>query len=248
VSDGIRTRDRRDHNPELYQLSYAHQALGQSSSGSAGREHVKVRVRAGIIDYGMSMEFDVRPLTAERWSSLDDLFGRGGASNGCWCMYWLLGPAYRKRPRHENKEALRALSAREPPPGLLAFDGELAVGWCRLTPRADQPWLEHARYLAPVDDLPVWSLSCFYIRRQYRGRGVAAALIDGALRAAKRANAPAVEAYPVDTAVPKSTTNLFTGTAAMFASAGFTTVARRTPARPIMRHDLRSVTARPGRG
>ena len=25
VSDGIRTRDRRDHNPELYQLSYAHQ-------------------------------------------------------------------------------------------------------------------------------------------------------------------------------------------------------------------------------
>jgi hypothetical protein len=27
VSDGIRTRDRRDHNPELYQLSYAHQAL-----------------------------------------------------------------------------------------------------------------------------------------------------------------------------------------------------------------------------
>ena len=26
VSDGIRTHDRRDHNPELYQLSYAHQA------------------------------------------------------------------------------------------------------------------------------------------------------------------------------------------------------------------------------
>jgi hypothetical protein len=34
VSDGTRTRGRRDHNPELYQLSYAHQALGQSSSGS----------------------------------------------------------------------------------------------------------------------------------------------------------------------------------------------------------------------
>jgi hypothetical protein len=25
VSDGTRTRGRRDHNPELYQLSYAHQ-------------------------------------------------------------------------------------------------------------------------------------------------------------------------------------------------------------------------------
>ena len=30
VSDGIRTRDRRDHNPELYQLSYAHQGRGSS--------------------------------------------------------------------------------------------------------------------------------------------------------------------------------------------------------------------------
>ena len=26
MSDGTRTRGRRDHNPELYQLSYAHQA------------------------------------------------------------------------------------------------------------------------------------------------------------------------------------------------------------------------------
>ena len=35
MSDGIRTRDRRDHNPELYQLSYAHQAK-RESSGAAG--------------------------------------------------------------------------------------------------------------------------------------------------------------------------------------------------------------------
>jgi GNAT superfamily N-acetyltransferase len=183
----------------------------------------------------------VRPLTPEAWPALEDLFGRSGASNGCWCMYWVLGPGYRKRPRDQNKADLRALSKDEPPPGLVAFHGDLAVGWCRLTPRADQPWLEHARFLAPVDDVPVWSLSCFYVRRGYRRRGVAQALIAAALRAAKRANAPALEAYPIDTSAPKSTTNLFTGTASMFAGAGFTTVARRSPARPIMRHDLRSV-------
>jgi GNAT superfamily N-acetyltransferase len=181
----------------------------------------------------------VRPLTPEAWPALEDLFGRGGASNGCWCMYWVLGPAYRKRS--ENKADLRALSERGSPPGLLAFDGDLAVGWCRLTPRADQPWLEHARFLAPVDDVPVWSLSCFYVRRGYRRRGVAEALIAAALQAAKRANAPSVEAYPIDTAAPKATTNIFTGTASMFERAGFTVVARRSPARPIMRHDLRSV-------
>jgi GNAT superfamily N-acetyltransferase len=191
------------------------------------------------------VSFAVRPLAPETWPALVDLFGRGGASNGCWCMYWVLGPAYRKRPRSLNQADLRALSEREPPPGLLAFDGDLSVGWCRLTPRADQPWLDHARFLAPVDDLPVWSLSCFYVRRGYRRRGVAPVLIGAALRAAKRANAVAVEAYPIDTAAPKATTNTFTGTASMFERAGFATVARRSPARPIMRHDLRSV--RPSR-
>ena len=35
VSDGSRTRDRRDHNPELYQLSYAHRGATESTSGSA---------------------------------------------------------------------------------------------------------------------------------------------------------------------------------------------------------------------
>lgn len=29
----------------------------------------------------------ISPLTAERWPALEDLFGRAGASNGCWCMY-----------------------------------------------------------------------------------------------------------------------------------------------------------------
>jgi GNAT superfamily N-acetyltransferase len=187
------------------------------------------------------MTLTVAPLTPELWPALEDLFGSAGASNGCWCMYWRLGTAYRKRPREQNKAALRALTESGPPPGLLAFDGDVAVGWCQLTPRAALPWLESARFFEHADDAPVWSLSCFYVRRGHRRRGVASALIAAALRAAKQAKAPALEAYPVDTAAPKSTSNLFTGTAATFRRAGFTTVAQRSPARPIMRHDLKSI-------
>ena len=187
------------------------------------------------------MTFTVRPLTPELWPALEELFGRAGASNGCWCMYWRLGPAYKRRPRDQNKAALRAEAEQGPPPGLLAFDGELAVGWCRLTPRSAVPWLDSARHLGRVDDVPVWSVSCFYVLRAYRGRGVMPALIAAALRAAKAANAPALEAYPVDTSAPKATTNVFTGTASAFRHAGFTTVAQRSPARPIMRHDLETV-------
>jgi GNAT superfamily N-acetyltransferase len=181
----------------------------------------------------------VRPLTPDLWPALEDLFGPGGASNGCWCMYWRIGAAYKKRPRARNKAALRALARQGRPPGLLALDGDLAVGWCQLTPRADLAWLERAPHVRPPQgDESVWALSCFYVRRGYRRQGVVAALIDGALRAAKEAGASALEAYPVDTAAPGATSNTFTGTAATFVRAGFETVANRSSGRRIVRHDL----------
>jgi GNAT superfamily N-acetyltransferase len=188
-----------------------------------------------------SKPFRIRPLTPELWPALEDLFGKGGASNGCWCMYWRIGSEYHKRPREKNRRALRKIVDDGPPPGLLALDGDRAVGWCQLTRREDLRWLERAHFFERVDDLPVWSLSCFYVRRGYRRRGVMSALVAAALKAAKRANAAALEAYPVDTTRPDSTSNVFTGTMVTFKRAGFKTVARRHPSRPIMRHDLEGI-------
>jgi hypothetical protein len=76
-------------------------------------------------------------------------------------MYWRIGAAYRRRPARTNKAAFREVVRRGPPPGLLAFDGDVAVGWCQLTPRDQVPMLDRARQLGRVDDVPVWSLSCF---------------------------------------------------------------------------------------
>ena len=187
------------------------------------------------------MKLTIRSLTPDLWPALEDLFGKNGACNGCWCMYWRIGSAYHKRPRVQNKAAFREIVKRGPPPGLLAFDGDLAVGWCQLTPRAALPWLERPRLLQRVDDVPVWSLSCFYVRRGYRKQGVMSALIAAAVRAAQRAKAPALEAYPVDTDVPECTRNRFTGIASTFARAGFKAVARFGPSRPIMRRELKAM-------
>ena len=127
------------------------------------------------------MDLTVSPVTAVLWPALEDLFGRAGASNGCWCMYWRIGPRYRDRPREDNKRDLERLAGSGQPPGLLAFDGSVAVGWCELAPRADLDWLAHGRYFRAVDDLPVWSLPCFYVRRTHRRQGVMTALIDAAI-------------------------------------------------------------------
>jgi GNAT superfamily N-acetyltransferase len=184
------------------------------------------------------MDLTISPLTLEQWPALENLFGKGGASNGCWCMYWRIGPRYHDRPREDNKHDLRQLAASRSPPGLLAFDGDLAAGWCELALRTDLPWLARVPYLQPVDDLPVWSIPCFYVRRRYRRQGVMGALIEAAVAVAAAAGAPALEAYPVDTTVPTHTHNLFPGAASAFARHDFQVVARRKPDRPVMRKGI----------
>jgi GNAT superfamily N-acetyltransferase len=157
-------------------------------------------------------------------------------------MYWRLGRKYFKRPHEKNRNDLRRIAKQGPPPGLLAFDAERVVGWCQLIPRADLAWLNRKPIFDCGDRLPVWSISCFYVRPMYRNRGVMSALIAAALKTAKRAGAPALETYPVDTAKPGSTTNIFTGTVSAFRRLGFKIVARHQPTRPVMRHDLKRIT------
>ena len=185
-------------------------------------------------------ELVVKPLTPDLWPALESLFGEKGASNGCWCMYWRIGGTYTKRSRGRNKADLRAIVKRGPPPGLLAFDGDLAVGWCQLTPRADLPALERGRFTKAVDDVPVLALSCFYVRAGHRKKGVTTALIAAALKQARHAKVRAVEAYPVDADGSRSTSGMYTGRASTFARAGFKVVARPAPHRPTMRYDLKA--------
>jgi GNAT superfamily N-acetyltransferase len=131
----------------------------------------------------------------------------------------------------------RRIVERGPPPGLLAYDGGQAVGWCQLTPRDAVPGLDRLWRVARVDASPVWSVSCFYVRKSHRRRGVSAGLLRHAVRTARRFGAPALEAYPLDRSHTPSATS--TGVMTTFLRAGFKEVIRRTPSRPIMRHDLR---------
>jgi GNAT superfamily N-acetyltransferase len=182
------------------------------------------------------MKLTVRRLTPDLWPALEDLFGKSGPCSRCWCMYWRIGAAYRQRPAAKNRAEFRRIVEHGPPPGLLAFAGDRAVGWCQLTPRAEVPWLDREWRLKRPDDVPVWSLSCFYIRKGYRKQGVTSALIATALKVARRAKAPALEAYPLDADLTPSASG--TGFASTFARAGFKTIVRNVPPRPIMRYDL----------
>ncbi|MBB5517988.1 GNAT family N-acetyltransferase [Amphiplicatus metriothermophilus] len=188
--------------------------------------------------------FAVHPLTAERWADLETVFGPTGGYCGCWCMYW-------RAPRRdfENPEARKQMKARfrrrvrkGPPPGLIAYacDGE-PVGWMQLTPRPDAPnWNGPRRLSAPLDpaegdDPNVWAINCFVVRRRWRRKGVARALLGAGIDWARKNGARCIDACPVETAENKPAVSLYHGTAAMFARAGFVEIARRRGDRPLVR-------------
>jgi GNAT superfamily N-acetyltransferase len=181
--------------------------------------------------------FVFHPLTPERWSDLESLFGERGACGGCWCMWPRVPRAdFEKGKGAANKGAFRRIVRAGEPPGILAYANGAPAGWCAIGPRAGFVRLEGSRVLAPVDDQPVWSVVCFFIARPYRRQGLSAALLREAARFAAARGARIVEGYPID---PQSKTSAdafaWTGLARSFESAGFTETLRRSPTRPIMR-------------
>lgn len=155
-------------------------------------------------------------------------------------MWWRLKRSEWDAARGAGAKAMLKERVRRgaPPPGLLAYSAGECVGWCALAPRAEYPVLGRSRNLAPVDDAPVWSITCFFIKRGSRRKGVTAALVQGAIEAARAGGAPMLEAYPWDPHGAKSSGTVFTGLASTFERLGFREVARRTPQRPILRLGL----------
>src|SRR5258707_9865563 len=104
------------------------------------------------------------PVTAERWPDLERLFGERGACGGCWCMTWRLPRAEWERGKKTgNRLALKTIVDEDRQPGVLAYAGAEPIGWCAIAPRAEYVALERSRVLAPLDDKPVWSISCLFV-------------------------------------------------------------------------------------
>jgi GNAT superfamily N-acetyltransferase len=100
--------------------------------------------------------------------------------------------------------------------------------------------------MARVDDRPVWSVVCFFVRKEHRGRGLSVALLRAAVALAARHGARVIEGYPVEPRAGRTGDAFaWTGLASTFARAGFREVVRRSPTRPVMRSEVRSKRAQP---
>jgi len=191
------------------------------------------------------MKLTIRPLTPARWRDLEAVFGARGCSvaRSCWCMaYRRTGswsPPAGVRRGAANRAELKALVDAGRPPGLIGYRGRIPIGWVSLAPREEFLKLRRSPVMKPVDDKPVWSIICFVVPSEHRGRGVARALLRGAIAYARSHGATLVEAYPVDKPGRSSDVAVWVGAKSMYDRAGFKEVARRKPARPVVRLKVR---------
>lgn len=188
------------------------------------------------------MKLKVAPLTPGRWRDLEAIFNAKGCSvaRGCWCMCYRLSGSSEPLPSgmtraQANRAGLKALVDAGNPPGLIGYRGKVPVGWVSIGPREEYAKLKRSPVMKAVDEQPVWSVICFVVPAEYRGQGVAQALLKGAVAYAKEQGATLVEAYPVDNPARSKDEYMWFGAKSMYDNAGFKEVARRKPQRPIVR-------------
>jgi GNAT superfamily N-acetyltransferase len=156
-------------------------------------------------------------------------------------MYWRLGrAAFDAGKGEQNRRAFKSLVKRGAVPGVLAYISDKPVGWCAVEPRRAYPTLERSRTLRPVDDRAVWSVTCFFVSRTWRRRGLSVQLLEAAAKHARASGATLLEGYP-SVARQGRLPDAFawTGLVRTFEHAGFSVVARPSDARRIMRKELR---------
>jgi len=186
------------------------------------------------------MKVTYRPATPARWPDIERLFGERGACGGCWCMYWRLKRSEFDRGKGaRNRAAFRRIVTGGGNPGVLAYANSEPVAWCAVAPREQYPALGRSRILAPVDERAVWSITCFFVARPFRRKGISVGLLRAAATQVRKCGGRILEGYPVEPGKgPMPDPFVWTGTAAAFRKAGFSEVARRSATRPIMRLEL----------
>jgi GNAT superfamily N-acetyltransferase len=122
-------------------------------------------------------------------------------------------------------------------PGILAYTDGQPCGWCSVAPRENYGSLQRSRVLKPIDDQNVWSIVCFFIHKEHKGKNLSLRLIQGAIEYVKSQGGKIIEAYPTllksDKAPPVSS---FMGIPKIFQKAGFEEVHRPSPSKMIMRY------------
>jgi GNAT superfamily N-acetyltransferase len=147
----------------------------------------------------------VAPLTRETFAAWSALVDACGCT--CFCRYWhftggkndWLARGFERPQESRDEQLARVAEESDEAKGLVAFEGEVAVGWMKLAPRAVLGKLRRQGVYRGLDlgsDDGVWSVGCFLVHPEHRRHGVARALVQAADAHVRAWGGRVIEAYP----------------------------------------------------
>ena len=186
----------------------------------------------------MANNLKFEELTKETWKDFETLFGEKGACGGCWCMYWRLrNKEFENQKGEGNKRAMKKLVSKNEQIGIIMYLDDEPIGWCSVAPREDFIRLANSKILKPIDEKLVWSITCFFIDKNFRRQGYSVKMLKEVIDYCKKRKVRILEGYPVEPKKDKMPPAFaWTGIAAAFLNAGFKEVVRRSETRPVMRY------------
>ncbi len=191
-----------------------------------------------VVDSDLVTEMTFEPLSKKNWLLFTELFGERGACGNCWCMYFRLPKSefVAGKADEGNKNKMKELVWAGVPTGVLGIYEGKAIAWCAFAPREDYLKLEKSRVHKRIDSKPVWSVTCFFIEKQFRRMGVSVAMLNGLIKYAGEQKINIIEAYPtVPTQDILPDSFAWIGLYKSFEKAGFQIVDYTSKSRPMVR-------------
>jgi len=175
----------------------------------------------------MSLNYKVKVVGKSEWKDFSSLFESKGAPHYCWCCAWRkVNCQSDKAGKQDKKETIKRQILGGKPVGLLCYHDNIPIGWCSVAPRDSYKALGGDASLSDV-----WSIVCFFVLREHRGKGLTRLLLDAAIKYARAQGAAYVEAYPVDSDSPSYR---FMGFTSLFKSVGFSLTGKAGKRRHVM--------------
>lgn len=170
------------------------------------------------------MNYTVKELNSETWNAYSELIERhNGVWGGCWCTWFHDKSEKKDNPNISNKDLKKELVINDKAHAAIVFDGYKAIGWCQFGAPTELPNIYHKKeYEKELIEQPEFRLTCFFVDKDYRKKGVATIALNGAISIIAKKGGGLVEGYPQDTkGKTVSSSFLYNGTREMFEKAGF---------------------------
>jgi len=182
-------------------------------------------------------DYTVKPLDADSWDAFARLVERhNGVFGGCWCTWFHTFHAEKTFTAEGNYALKEQLVKSDRAHAALVFDGDEAIAWAQYGPPGELPNIHHRKeYEETLDKLPDYRITCIFVDKKYRRKGVTAIALGGAIDLIAEAGGGLVEGYPHDTTDGRKVSVLYNTTRSLYERAGFSYVRAKGKRNCVMR-------------